>query len=102
MPARPPSRRSPPIRDRWTRRWPRSCSATTRTVPATAVGALGALIKTNPQAASPVFHLGLLLLWIKRNALAEQEFAKAVKLDPNGRIGRVAKAFLDPLKAASG
>ena len=70
--------------------------------PATAVGALGALIKTNPQAASPVFHLGLLLLWIKRNALAEQEFAKAVKLDPNGRIGRVAKAFLDPLKAANG
>jgi tetratricopeptide (TPR) repeat protein len=70
--------------------------------PATAVGALGALIKANPQAPSPVFHLGLLLLWIKRNSLAEQEFAKAVKLDPNGRIGRVAKAFLDPLKAANG
>jgi tetratricopeptide (TPR) repeat protein len=70
--------------------------------PATAVGALGALIKTNPQAPSPVFHLGLLLLWIKRDALAEQEFAKAVKLDPHGRIGRVAKAFLDPLKAADG
>ncbi len=29
-------------------------------------------------------HLGLLLLWIKRTALAKQEFAKAVKLDPIG------------------
>jgi tetratricopeptide (TPR) repeat protein len=70
--------------------------------PATAVGALGALIKTNPQAVSPVFHLGLLLLWIKRNALAEQEFAKAVKLDPSGRIGRVAQAFLTPLRKTGG
>ena len=70
--------------------------------PATAVGALGALIKQNPQAQSPVFHLGLLLLWIHRSALAEQEFAKAIKLDPNGRIGRVAKAFLTPLRKPSG
>ena len=70
--------------------------------PATAVGALGALIKTNPAAASPVFHLGLLLLWIKRNALAEQEFAKAVKLDPGGRIGRVAEAFLGSLRKPGG
>ena len=62
--------------------------------PATAVGALGMLIKNDPQAASPVMHLGLLLLWIKRTALARQEFSKAVKLDPSGRIGRVAKAFL--------
>jgi tetratricopeptide (TPR) repeat protein len=70
--------------------------------PATAVGALGALIKTNPQAVTPVFHLGLLLLWIKRNALAEQEFAKAVKLDPGGRIGKVAQAFLTPLRKSGG
>lgn len=70
--------------------------------PATAVGALGSLIKTNPQAPSPVFHLGLLLLWIHRNALAEQEFAKAVRLDPDGRIGKVAAAFLKPLRAAKG
>ena len=70
--------------------------------PATAVGALGGLIKSNPQAVSPVFHLALLLLWIKRNALAEQEFAKAVKLDPSGRIGRVALAFLTPLRKSSG
>lgn len=66
--------------------------------PATSVGALGALIKSNPQAVSPVFHLGLLLLWIKRNTLAEQEFAKAVKLDPSGRLGRLAQAFLTPLR----
>jgi tetratricopeptide (TPR) repeat protein len=70
--------------------------------PATAVGALGGLIKTNPQAPSPVFHLGLLLLWLHRPALAELEFAKAVKLDPDGRIGRVADAFLKPLRAANG
>jgi tetratricopeptide (TPR) repeat protein len=70
--------------------------------PATAVGALGGLIKTNPQAPSPVFHLGLLLLWIHRNKLAEQEFAKAVKLDPDGRIGDVAAAFLKPLQDANG
>ena len=70
--------------------------------PATAVGALGGLIKTNPEAPSPVFHLGLLLLWIHRNALAEQEFAKAVRLDPQGRIGKLAAAFLAPLKAANG
>jgi tetratricopeptide (TPR) repeat protein len=70
--------------------------------PATAIGALGGLIKTNPNAVSPVFHLGLLLLWIHRNALAEQEFAKAVKLDPTGRIGKVAEAFLRPLKKADG
>jgi tetratricopeptide (TPR) repeat protein len=70
--------------------------------PSTAVGALGSLIKSNPQAVSPVFHLALLLLWIKRNALAEQEFAKAVRLDPGGRIGRVAQAFLTPLRKSSG
>jgi tetratricopeptide (TPR) repeat protein len=70
--------------------------------PATAVGALGGLIKTNPQAVSPVFHLGLLLLWIHRNALAKQEFAKAVELDPTGRIGKVAEAFLRPLEKAAG
>lgn len=70
--------------------------------PSTSVGALGALIKQNPQAVSPVFHIGLLLLWIHRNALAEQEFAKAVRLDPEGRIGKVAAAFLKPLQAANG
>ena len=76
------SRPSQRIRRRSTRRSPRSCSATTRIQPAVAVGGLGMLIKNNPQAASPVLHLGLLLLWIKRTALARQEFAKAVKLDP--------------------
>jgi tetratricopeptide (TPR) repeat protein len=70
--------------------------------PATAVGALGMLIKNDPQAASPVLHLGLLLLWIKRTALARQEFSKAVKLDPSGRIGRVAKAFLENLDSSGG
>ena len=70
--------------------------------PAVAVGGLGMLIKNNPQAASPVMHLGLLLLWIKRTALARQEFAKAVKLDPSGRIGRVANVFLENLNGPGG
>jgi hypothetical protein len=70
--------------------------------PAVAVGALGGLIKTYPQAASPVLHLGLLLLWIKRTALAKQEFAKAEKLDPAGRMGRVARAFLENLNGPGG
>ncbi len=70
--------------------------------PAVAVGGLGMLIKNDPQAASPVMHLGLLLLWIKRTALAKQEFAKAVKLDPSGRIGRYSQAFLENLNGPGG
>jgi tetratricopeptide (TPR) repeat protein len=70
--------------------------------PATAVGALGMLIKNDPRAPSPVLHLGFLLLWIKRTALAKQEFAKAVMLDPSGRLGRVAKAFLENLNGPGG
>jgi tetratricopeptide (TPR) repeat protein len=61
--------------------------------PATSVGALGGLIKTNPNAPSPVFHLGLLLYWIHKDGLAKQEFAKTVKLDPTGRLALYAKAF---------
>jgi tetratricopeptide (TPR) repeat protein len=70
--------------------------------PATAVGALGALIKQNPNQIGPVLHLGILLLWIKQDALAQQEFAKAVAISPTSRDGRVAAAFLSGLKARKG
>jgi tetratricopeptide (TPR) repeat protein len=69
--------------------------------PATSVGALGALIKQNPDQVGPVLHLGILLLWIQRNALAEQEFAKAVTISPTSRDGRIAKAFLTGLKQST-
>jgi tetratricopeptide (TPR) repeat protein len=61
--------------------------------PASAVGALGGLIKTNPNAPSPVLHLGLLLLWIHEDALAAQEFAKAAQLVPAGKLRTLARAF---------
>jgi tetratricopeptide (TPR) repeat protein len=70
--------------------------------PATAVGALGALIKQNPDQVGPVLHLGILLLWIERNTLAAQEFAKAAKISPTSRDGRIASAFLAGLKKSSG
>jgi tetratricopeptide (TPR) repeat protein len=70
--------------------------------PATAVGALGALIKQNPEQIAPVLHLGILLLWIHRTALAEQELSKAVALGPKSRDGRVAAAFLAALKQGKG
>ena len=70
--------------------------------PATAVGALGALIKQNPNQIGPVLHLGILLLWIKRNTLALQEFQKAVKIAPSSRDGQVAAAFVRGLQAAKG
>jgi hypothetical protein len=70
--------------------------------PATAVGALGSLIKQNPDQVGPVLHLGILLLWIKQDTLAQQEFAKAVSISPTSRDGRVAAAFLSGLKAKKG
>jgi tetratricopeptide (TPR) repeat protein len=70
--------------------------------PATAVGSLGALIKQNPNQIGPVLHLGILLLWIKRTTLAEQEFVKAVALSPSSRDGKVAAAFLKGLRSSKG
>jgi tetratricopeptide (TPR) repeat protein len=59
--------------------------------PSQAFGALGNLTRSFPSAASPVFHLGVLLLWIGQPARAKTEFQKAVALDPRGRIGQVAR-----------
>ena len=59
--------------------------------PSLAFGALGNLARSFPSAASPVFHLGVLLLWIGQPARAKTEFQKAAALDPQGRIGQVAR-----------
>jgi tetratricopeptide (TPR) repeat protein len=59
--------------------------------PSQAFGALGNLTRSFPTAASPIFHLGVLLLWIGQPARATTEFQKAEALDPNGRIGQVAR-----------
>ncbi|MEO9175885.1 MAG: hypothetical protein ABI317_10280, partial [Gaiellales bacterium] len=70
--------------------------------PATAVGALGALIKQNPDQVAPVLHIGILLLWIQQTTLARQEFAKAVKISPTSRDGLIARAFLAGLEKTKG
>jgi hypothetical protein len=70
--------------------------------PATAVGALGSLIKQNPDQIGPVLHLGILLLWIKQDKLAQQEFEKAVSISRTSRDGRVAAAFLSGLEPKKG
>jgi tetratricopeptide (TPR) repeat protein len=62
--------------------------------PAAAFGRLGSLVAAHPRAVSPVFHLALLLAWIRDDARAQQEYEKAVRLDPRGTLGRVARAIL--------
>jgi tetratricopeptide (TPR) repeat protein len=59
--------------------------------PSQAFGALGNLTRSFPSAASPYFHLGVLLLWIGQPGRATTEFRKAAALDPHGRIGQVAR-----------
>jgi tetratricopeptide (TPR) repeat protein len=58
--------------------------------PQQAFGGLGNLIKAEPEEASPVFHLGLLLIWLEQRKQAIEEFRKAARLDPDGVIGKVA------------
>jgi tetratricopeptide (TPR) repeat protein len=65
--------------------------------PATSVGALGALIKQNPDQVALFAHMGELLLWVKRTALARQEFQKAVQAAPHSPDGRFAAAVLRQL-----
>ena len=63
-------------------------------VPAQAVGRLGQLMQSRPDAPSPRFHFGELLSWIGRGAQAKQEYRKASALDPKGLIGRFARSVL--------
>jgi tetratricopeptide (TPR) repeat protein len=63
-------------------------------VPAQAVGRLGQLMRTQPQAASPRFHFGELLAWIGQDAQAKKEYEQASSLDPKGLIGQFARSVL--------
>jgi tetratricopeptide (TPR) repeat protein len=63
-------------------------------VPAQAVGRLGQLMQSRPDAAAPRFHFGELLSWIGRNAQAKQEYRRAAALDPDGLIGKFARSVL--------
>ena len=63
-------------------------------VPAQAVGRLGQLMQSRPDAAGPRFHFGELLSWIGRDAQAKQEYRKASALDPTGVIGQFARSVL--------
>jgi tetratricopeptide (TPR) repeat protein len=63
-------------------------------VPAQAVGRLGQLMQSRPDAPSPRFHFGELLSWIGRDTQAKQEYRKASALDPEGLIGRFARSVL--------
>jgi tetratricopeptide (TPR) repeat protein len=63
-------------------------------VPAQAVGRLGTLMQSRPDAPSPRFHFGELLSWIGRDTQAKQEYRKASALDPKGLIGQFARSVL--------
>jgi tetratricopeptide (TPR) repeat protein len=66
--------------------------------PARSVGALGKLHESFPAAASPLFHMGLMLTWIEQPAQAKIEFAKAARLEPRSPVGRTAALVLSRLK----
>ena len=77
--------RSRPIRTTSTRRsrWP--CSASTRTSPELAFGAIGTIIRAQRAAPSPRLHLGLLLSWLRERDKAREQYRLAASLDPDGR-----------------
>jgi tetratricopeptide (TPR) repeat protein len=60
-------------------------------------GRLGPLTRQFPQAQSPRFHLGLLLLWTGDIDGAKRQLRAARALGPATRLGREAKRFLDRL-----
>jgi Flp pilus assembly protein TadD len=66
--------------------------------PAASVGALGNLVRTFPAAASPVFHIGVCLIWLENPAQARNEFEKAARLEPDSPVGRTAAAIVRRLR----
>lgn len=66
--------------------------------PAQSVGELGKLHESFPAAASPLFHMGLMLTWLEQPAQAKVEFAKAAQLEPRSPVGRTAALVLSRLK----
>ncbi len=62
--------------------------------PSQAFSRLGPLSREHPRAAVVRFHLGLLLLWIRAVAEAEQQLTQAVRADPASIYAREARKLL--------
>lgn len=71
--------------------------------PTAAFSRLGPLTRRFPKAASPRFHLGLLLLWQKDVSAARRQLQLARTAEPGSAIAGEAQRFLDAIrKAGSG
>jgi tetratricopeptide (TPR) repeat protein len=68
--------------------------------PSAAFSRLGPLTRRYPEAASPRFHLGVLLLWQKDVAEAERQLELAKRAEPGSRIAREADRFLRAIRNA--
>jgi tetratricopeptide (TPR) repeat protein len=68
--------------------------------PAAAFSRLGPLTRRFPRAASPRFHLGVLLLWQKDVEEAERQLELARKAEPGSRIAGEAGRFLRAIRKA--
>ena len=65
--------------------------------PAASFGQMGPLVRDNPDNPSPRLHLALMLLWLRDPDTARAELRQVAALDPNSRLGQVAKQFLASL-----
>ena len=68
--------------------------------PSAAFSRLGPLTARFPNAASPRFHLGLLLLWQKDVEEAERQLELARKAEPGSRLAAEANRFLRAIRKA--
>lgn len=67
--------------------------------PAASFGQMGPLVRDNPGNPSPRLHLAMMLLWLRDTDTARAELRQVVTADPDGRLGQVAKQFLDSLQS---
>jgi tetratricopeptide (TPR) repeat protein len=68
--------------------------------PSAAFSRLGPLTRRFPDAASPRFHLGVLLLWQKDVDEAERQLELAKRAEPGSRIAGEADRFLRAIRNA--
>ena len=68
--------------------------------PTRAFSQLGPLSRSFPKAATVRFHLGLLLLWSGQVKEARRQLRLVQTVDPGSPLARVAKKYLDELRAA--
>jgi tetratricopeptide (TPR) repeat protein len=68
--------------------------------PSAAFSRLGPLTRRFPDAASPRFHLGVLLLWQKDVAEAKRQLGLARESEPGSRIAAEAARFLNAIRNA--